>query len=96
MTNTLIYVGVLVILLIVALIAYRMSQTDRVRAREHRKLRLLARERALTLHQISKKINAYRPGLDVVGLALADEVAQLIVDHDKKILTENYDQEEDL
>lgn len=96
MTNTLIFVGVIVILLIAALTAYRMSQTDRIRGRDYRRLKKVARERALTLHLIGKKITAYRPSLDVVGTAFADEVAQLIADHDQKLLKLDYDtQEED-
>lgn len=95
MMNTLISVGVLVILLIAALIAFRMNQSGNVRRRDYRRVKLLARERALTLHQIGQKIRAYRPSLDVVGSAFADEVEQLITDHDQKLININYTSEDD-
>lgn len=78
MMNTLIGLGVLVILVIAGLTAWRMTLTGRVRARDHRRLKLVARQRAQTIHTMTQKINAYRPSLDIVGTSLVDELAELV------------------
>lgn len=85
MTNTLIVVGVLVVLVIAALAAYRMTISSGARRRDIARQREYTRLARNSLHQITQKINAWRPSLDEVGIGFANDVAEIIVEHDAQV-----------
>lgn len=92
--NTLIGVGILVILVTAGLIAWRMTVSGQVRVRDYRRVKRELREARLALHQIGRKTRVWRPSLDDAGLAYADDVTALIEQHDQMLMKEQFEIEE--
>lgn len=87
----LIVLGVIVLLVVAGLIAWRTTVSVGARRRDLRRALLELREAKLTLYQIGKKINVWAPGLDEAGTVFANEVRELIHEHDTKLLRSTYD-----
>jgi hypothetical protein len=73
-------------LVVLGVVALRTSRVPTPRRREY--LRMLRQYRAakLALHAVTRKTNAWRPSLDEIGLAYANDVTEIVVNFDRQTL----------
>lgn len=89
MTSLIVGGIVMLTILVLALIAYRVTRRPEhvpPRRREFNELRERYRSAQSTLNEIKKLLDLYRPTLDDVGVALSVDVRTAITKHDDKIL----------